>query len=71
MHVDEWDEVALTAQQRRSQKARCVGGSWLFIVSCSVVAACIYREELTRVTTSHNQLGLSLSTHIRHGLVAK
>jgi hypothetical protein len=27
MHVDERDEVALVAQQRRRQKTRCVGGS--------------------------------------------
>jgi hypothetical protein len=53
MHVDECDEVALVAQQRRSQKARRVGGLWLFIVSSSVVVVCIYREELTRVM-SHN-----------------
>jgi hypothetical protein len=26
MHVDERDEVALAAQQRRRQKTRCVGG---------------------------------------------
>jgi hypothetical protein len=31
MHIDERDEVALAAQQRRRQKPRCVGGSWLFV----------------------------------------
>jgi hypothetical protein len=31
----------------------------------------IYREDLPRVTTSCNQLDLSLSKRIRHGLIAK
>jgi hypothetical protein len=46
MHVDEQDEVALVTQQRRRQKARCVGVSWLFVVTRSVVATCIYSEDL-------------------------
>jgi hypothetical protein len=46
MHVDEQDEVALVTQQRRRQKARCVGGLWLFVVTRSVVATCIYSEHL-------------------------
>jgi hypothetical protein len=46
---------------------------WLMVVlwSTSVAAAHIYREDLPRVKTSHNRLGLSLSKHIRHRLVAK
>jgi hypothetical protein len=71
MHVDEKNDVALTMQQQRRQKPRCVGGSWLFVVSCPVVAACICREDLPRVTMSHNRLGLSLSKRIRHELIAK
>jgi hypothetical protein len=71
MHIDEWDEVALVAQQRRRQKTRCVGGSWLFVVTSFVAAARIYREDPPRVTSSHNRLGLSLSKRIRHRLVAK
>jgi hypothetical protein len=43
----------------------------LFDVITSIAAACIYREDLPRVTTSRNRLGLSLSKRIRHGLVAK
>jgi hypothetical protein len=44
----------------------------LFIVASSVAAArCIYREDLPRVTTSRNRLGLSLSKRIRHRLVVK
>jgi hypothetical protein len=54
MHVDERDEVALAAQQRRRRKTRCVGGSWLFVVTSSVVAAHIYREDPSSVTTFHN-----------------
>jgi hypothetical protein len=60
MHVDEWDEVNLVAQQRRRQKSRCIGGSWLFVVAGSVASTCIYREDLPRVTTSRNQLALSI-----------
>jgi hypothetical protein len=71
MYIDEWGEVALTAQQRRRRKLRCVGDSCLFIVTHSVVATRVYREDLPRVTTSHNRLGLSLSKHIRHRLVVK
>jgi hypothetical protein len=71
MHVDEQDEVALTAQQWRRQKTRCVGGSWLFIIICSMVAARIYREDLPRVTTSYNRICLSLSKRIRHILIVK
>jgi hypothetical protein len=43
----------------------------LFVVTHSVVAAHIYREDLPKVTVSHNRLGLSLSKHIRHGLIVK
>jgi hypothetical protein len=71
MHIDEWDEVALVAQQRRRRKPRSIGGSWLFIISSFVAAARTYREDPSRVTSSHNRLGLSLSKHIRHGLIAK
>jgi hypothetical protein len=71
MHVDERDVVALAAQQRRRRKTRCVGGSWLFVVASSMVVAHIYREDLPKVTTSHNWLGLSLSKRIRHGLIVK
>jgi hypothetical protein len=71
MPVDEWDEVALVAQQRRMWKLRCVGESWLFIVTSSLVAAHIYREDLPRVTALRNWLGLSLSKRIRHGLIVK
>jgi hypothetical protein len=70
MHVDERDEVALEAQQQRRQKPRCIGGSWLFVVASSVAAARIYREDMPKVTASHNRLGLSLSKRIRHGLKA-
>jgi hypothetical protein len=61
MHVDKWDEVALAAQQRRRPKPRCVGDSWLFIVTSFVATAHIYREYLYRVIASCNRLGLSLS----------
>jgi hypothetical protein len=71
MHVDEWNEVTLTAQQRRRRKTSCVGGSWLFVVTSSVAAARIYREDPPRATTSRNRLRLSLSKRIRHGLVVK
>jgi hypothetical protein len=71
LHVDERYEVALVVQQRRRQKSRCVGGSWLFIVTSSMAGARIYREDMTRVTASHNRLGLSLSKCIRHKLIAK
>jgi hypothetical protein len=36
-----------------------------------VAIAHIYREDLARVTASRNQLDLSLSKCIRHGLVTK
>jgi hypothetical protein len=42
----------------------------LFVVTRSVAAVHIYREDPPRVTASHNQLGLSLSKCIRHGLIA-
>jgi hypothetical protein len=71
MHLSEWDEVALVAQQRRRRKPRCVGDSWLFIVTRSVATARIYRKDLPRVIASYNRLGLSLSKYIRHRLVAK
>jgi hypothetical protein len=72
MHVDERDEVAMSAQQRRRRKTRCAGGSCLLvIVTRSMVATRIYRKDLTRVTASRNLLGLSLSKRIRHGLIEK
>jgi hypothetical protein len=71
MHVDDQDEVALVVPQQRRRKPRCVGGSWLFVVTSSMAAARIYREDLPRVTVSHTRLGLSLSKCIRHGLVIK
>jgi hypothetical protein len=72
MHVDERDEVAMPAQQRRRRKTRWAGGSCLLvIVTRSMVATRIYRKDLTRVTTSRNLLGLSLSKRIRHGLIEK
>jgi hypothetical protein len=54
MHINEQDEVALAAQQRRRQKPRCFGGSWLFILGSSVAAARIYREDPPRVITFCN-----------------
>jgi hypothetical protein len=63
MHVDERGELALTAQQRRRRKSRSVGVSWLFVVTSSVAAARIYREDPPRVTTSCNRLGLSIKTY--------
>jgi hypothetical protein len=36
-----------------------------------VAVARIYRKDLPRVTASRNRLGLSLSKHIRHRLIAK
>jgi hypothetical protein len=53
MHVDEQDEVALTAQQWKRRKPICIG-SWLFVVTSSMVTARIYREDPPRVTSSHN-----------------
>jgi hypothetical protein len=47
----------------------CFRGCWY--VAISVAVARIYREDPPRVTTSQNQLGLSLSKRIRHRLVAK
>jgi hypothetical protein len=41
------------------------------LVPTFMVAIRIYREDLFRVITSHNQLGLSILKCIRHGLVAK
>jgi hypothetical protein len=53
-------------------RPRCVGVfRGCSCVATSVVAADIYREDLPRVTASHNRLGLSLSKHIRHELIAK
>jgi hypothetical protein len=71
MHVDDRDEVALVAQQRRMWKTRCVGGSWLFIVATSVAVVRIYMEDPPRVTMSCNWLCLSLSKRIRHRLISK
>jgi hypothetical protein len=60
MHIDELDEVELSMQHQRRQKPRCVGGSWLFIITSSVVATCIYREDPPKITPSCNRLGLSI-----------
>jgi hypothetical protein len=43
---------------------------WLMIVHSMAVVR-IYREDLPTVIASYNRLGLSLSKHIRHGLVEK
>jgi hypothetical protein len=43
----------------------------LFIVTHSMAATHIYREDMPSVTISRNRLGLSLSKCIRHELVAK
>jgi hypothetical protein len=59
MHIDDWDKIDLVAQQQRRRKPRCVGGSWLFVVTSSVAATHIYREDPPRVTSSH-KLGLSM-----------
>jgi hypothetical protein len=71
MYVDGQDEVALAAQQRRRQKTRCIGGSWLFAFTRFMATARIYREDMPRVIASCNRLGLSISKRIRHELVAK
>jgi hypothetical protein len=71
MHVDEWDEVALAAQQWRRRKPRCISGSWLFVVTHSVAATRIHREDAPSVTVSHNRLDRSLSKRIRPVLMAK
>jgi hypothetical protein len=52
MHVDKRGEVAMAAQQRRRRKSRCVGSSWLFMVTHSVEAAHIYRED----TRTHKKI---------------
>jgi hypothetical protein len=69
MHVDERSEVALTAQRQRNLDALVTRGC--SCVATSVAATRIYREDLPRVTTSCNRLGLSLSKRIRHELVEK
>jgi hypothetical protein len=72
VHVDEHDEVASAAQQQKRQNLDVLVLSWLLVFFTIFVAAVrIYREDLPRVTTSHNQVCLSLSKRIRHGLVAK
>jgi hypothetical protein len=70
MHINERDEVALVAQQRRRQKPRCVS-LCLFIVTSSVAVARIYREDPPRVAASCNRLALSLSKRIRYGVIVK
>jgi hypothetical protein len=47
----------------------CFCGCWFVAIFVAIVR--IYREDLSRVTSSRNQLGLSLSKCIKHGLVAK
>jgi hypothetical protein len=63
MNIDERAKVTMATQQRRRRKSRCVGGSWLFIVTSSVAATHIYREDPPRVTASHNRLVLSIKTY--------
>jgi hypothetical protein len=70
MHVDEWVEVVLAAHQRRRRKPDCIGDSWLFVVTSSMVTARIFRKDPPRITASRNQLVLSLLKRIRHRLVA-
>jgi hypothetical protein len=65
----EW--ISLGGVAAEEVKPRCVDGSWLFVVAHFVVATCTYREDPPRVTVSDNQLGLSLSKCIRHGLIVK
>jgi hypothetical protein len=60
VHAGDWDKIDSMAQQWRRQKPRCVDGVCLFIVASSVVIARIYREDLPRITASHNRLGLSI-----------
>jgi hypothetical protein len=43
----------------------------LFYVTIFVAVISIYREDLSRVTTSRNLLDLSLSKRIRHELIVK
>jgi hypothetical protein len=50
MPIDERDEVALAAQQRRRRS----GGSWLFIITHSVATTRIYRKDPPRITASRN-----------------
>jgi hypothetical protein len=40
LHVDERDEVALAAQQRRRRRPRYVGDSWFF--GCYFCGGCMY-----------------------------
>jgi hypothetical protein len=65
-----WSSLSSAAAE--AAKRRCVG---IFrgcsCVATPVAATSIYREDPPRVTVSRNQLGLSLSKRIRHGLVAK
>jgi hypothetical protein len=43
-------------------KPRCVGVFMAVgVIANSVAGACIYREDLSRVTASRNRLGISLS----------
>jgi hypothetical protein len=69
--IDARDEAVLVVQQWRRRKPRCISDSWLLIITHFVAAACIYRKDLSRVTTSCYRLDLSLSNSIRHGLVEK
>jgi hypothetical protein len=71
MHVDERGEVALTAQRQKRRNLDALVTRGCSCVATSVAAARIYREDLPRVTTSCNRLGLSLSKRIRHELVEK
>jgi hypothetical protein len=71
MHVDEWDEVALVAQQQKRQNLDALVFFMAVRVTTSMAAAHIYREDLPRVIASCNRVGLCLSKCIKHGLVLK
>jgi hypothetical protein len=54
MHIDEWDEVASAAQQQKRRNLDTLVTHGCSCVATSVAAACIYREDLSRVTTYRN-----------------
>jgi hypothetical protein len=71
MHVDERDKVASTTQQQKWQNLNALVFFVFVHVTCSVVTVRIYKEDPSRITASHNRLGLSLWKRIRHRLIAK